>query len=184
MGESPSDMEIGRRLFLAEEPIRAEVALVFGSCQDDELRRRALHGAVLYAAGLVPRLLLSGGDPERRGTSEARRMAEVAAERGAPPSALLLEERSRTTVENVQLSLRLLRSRSLLEGLGTILLVSAEWHLARARYLVRRVFPPDIRLVCCATPDGCTRANWATREEYRQIVYQEWLLCEPLFGHE
>jgi hypothetical protein len=109
-------------------------------------------------------------------------MADVAVGQGVPKEALLLEDRSRTTWENARFSLELLRGSRRLAGLRVVLLVSAGWHLRRALRLVGLAFPPSVRLVCCAAPGGCTAADWATRDDWRRLVQQEWLLYQALLG--
>src|SRR4051812_35437380 len=94
------DEEITRLLSIADEPAPADLALVFGSVDEGETVRRARRAGELYRAGLVPRLLLTGGDPARRGTAEAERMAQVVATEGVPAAAVGLETRSRNTWEN------------------------------------------------------------------------------------
>jgi uncharacterized SAM-binding protein YcdF (DUF218 family) len=180
---TPSDDDLTRLLFLEDEPAAADLAIVFGSADEDELTWRATRGAELFLAGFVPRLLLSGGDPGGCGVTEAARMATVAESQGAPQHALLLEDRSRTTVENVRNSLRLLRDAGLLTGVRTGLLVSAGWHMARARLLVRHFFPSHIHWKCCPTGEGWTRQTWREHEAGRRAVHAEWALLESLAHH-
>jgi uncharacterized SAM-binding protein YcdF (DUF218 family) len=177
---TPSDDELTRLLFLEDQPAAADLALVFGSADEDELTRRATRGAELFLPGFVPRLLLSGGDPGGRGVTEAARMATVAEGQGVPLHALLLEDRSRTTVENVTNSLRLLRDAGLLAQMRVGMLVSAGWHMARARLLVRHFFPSPIHWKCCPTGQGWTRHNWTEHEAGRRAVHAEWALLERL----
>ena len=98
---------------------RADVLLVLGS--DDA--RVAEHAAALFLAGLAPRILLSGrvGDITRGlygAKSEAAFFGDVCAARGVPREAMLLEERSTNTGENLAFSLELLRERGLLRAGG------------------------------------------------------------------
>ena len=91
---------------------KADLILVLGS--DDA--RVAEHAAALFRAGLAPRVLLSGkiGDITRGlygAQSEAAFFADVCAARGVPREAMLLEERSTNTGENLAFSLQLLRER-------------------------------------------------------------------------
>jgi uncharacterized SAM-binding protein YcdF (DUF218 family) len=180
---APSDDELTALLFVEDEPAAADLALVFGSADEDELTRRATRGAELFLAGFVPRLLLSGGDPAGRGLTEAARMAAVAEGLGVPHHALLLEDRSRTTVENVTNSLRLLRDAGLLAQMRMGLLVSAGWHMARARLLVGHFFPAHIRWSYCPTQEGWTRHTWREHEAGRRAVQAEWAMLEKLAHH-
>lgn len=89
------------------------------------LRARAEGGATLFLRGLVPRLVLSGGFSPGR-PSEAAVMAEVARAAGVPEAALLREEASHSTVENLQHSARLLGHP------GRLLVITERYHLGRA----------------------------------------------------
>ncbi len=87
---------------------------------------RIRYGAWL-AKMLHKPILVTGGDPDENGTSEARLMARtLALEFGVSPR--WVEEKSRTTQENAQDSVPLLKH----DGINRIYLVSHAWHLARA----------------------------------------------------
>jgi hypothetical protein len=86
----------GRR----DETRPADAALVLGFALDaagrplPSLIARIDHGAALYRAGIVPRLVLTGG-PGAAGMTEASVMRALALARGVPEAALLLEPRAR-----------------------------------------------------------------------------------------
>ena len=86
---------------------------------------------VRYGAWLAKKfhksILVTGGDPDENGTSEARLMARtLALEFGVSPR--WVEEKSRTTLENARNSVPMLKH----DGIKRIYLVSHAWHLARA----------------------------------------------------
>ncbi len=90
---------------------------------------RVWYAARLYHAGKSPLLVLSGGtDPAVKLTSEAAAMRVLLRDLGVPDSAMLLEEKSRTTDENTRFSAGLLRQR----GIKKILLVTSALHMKRA----------------------------------------------------
>ncbi len=171
---------ITRELFVADAPEPADLAVVFGSADDEELTRRVSHAVELFRAGMVPRLLLTGGDVQGRGTSEAERMAAQAQEAGVPSSALLVEGRSVNTAQNATFSRRLLEEDGLLTDLRVGLLVSAAWHMRRAKLLVGRAFPPAVRWLCCPSSGGCSPEDWWASEPSRRVVMQEWRLLRRL----
>lgn len=82
----------------------------------------------LYLAGRAPRILLSGGAREGK-VSEAQGMARLLKQRGIPDSALILENESRNTYENLRYSEILLRSYKL----NSALLVTSALHMPRAQ---------------------------------------------------
>lgn len=97
---------------------------------------RVWHAARLFRAGKAPRLVLSGGgDPDRRSVSEAQAMKQLLTEWHIPESAMLLEEHSRTTAENAQMTFKLLQR----QGARSVLLVTSAMHMRRARALFEEV---------------------------------------------
>jgi vancomycin permeability regulator SanA len=88
-------------------------------------------GIELYRAGLVPRLVMSGGDGSD-GFNEARVMAQVAQDNGVPASAILVDPAGNTTELTVANSLALLAAA----GVGqppTVIVVSQAYHLPRVQ---------------------------------------------------
>lgn len=180
MIEVPDDPR-PRALFLSEEPVQADLAIVFGSSDPAEAVRRANYGALLYQGGYVPRILLSGGDPTGRGRSEASVMANAAAGAGVPPAVLLVEDRSNSTAENVLFCRRILAEDGVLPGLRTIILVSAWWHLRRVRAIAATAFRPGVRLVPCAGAGDPDLARWVRSPEGCRTLALE---CELLAAFE
>ncbi|MBK1645068.1 hypothetical protein CKO25_10470 [Thiocapsa imhoffii] len=90
---------------------------------------RLWQAARLFRAGKAPMLILSGGsDPAVSLTSEARAMQIFLSELGVPLEAMVLEGRSRTTLQNAEFSSALLRE----EGIKRVLLVTSAFHMRRA----------------------------------------------------
>lgn len=81
----------------------------------------------LYLNGRAPKILLSGGALHGR-VSEAQGMAQVLKNRGIPETALLLENESRNTYENVMLSMPILKQL----GQPKVLVVTSALHMPRA----------------------------------------------------
>jgi uncharacterized SAM-binding protein YcdF (DUF218 family) len=94
---------------------------------------RTACGAEAWSQGLAPRLVVSGGDARvfQTGPLEAHEMKRWARRLGVPDSAILVEDRSRTTYENAS------RTKELL-GAGRILLVTDAYHLPRAVALFQK----------------------------------------------
>ncbi len=96
------------------QPVRkADVIVGFG-CYDDNVARRA---ARLYLDGYAPWILFTGG-LGRNTTglfteSEAARFAAVARKSGVPEKAILLEDKSTNTKENIVFTRDLLNSRGI-----------------------------------------------------------------------
>ena len=92
---------------------------------------RLLHGFRLYRAGKAPLILISGGHVPMFGMgtqTEAEAARSVLEEWGVPESAILVDTRSKNTVENGTFSRDLLASR----GIHRALLVTSALHMPRA----------------------------------------------------
>jgi uncharacterized SAM-binding protein YcdF (DUF218 family) len=98
------------------------------------LRARLDHAIGLYARGLAPRLVLTGGIAEGDTASEAAVSRSYVLRAGVPDSAILLENDGRTTAQSIDRVARLLSARRL----ESVVLVSDPFHLARAGHLARR----------------------------------------------
>jgi uncharacterized SAM-binding protein YcdF (DUF218 family) len=119
----------------AGDPLEpADAILVLGRrLQDDALtpvyEARLAHAEGLWRQGLAPRILVAGGTTGRAARSEAEAGRDWLVARGVPGAAILLEDRSQHTLEN----LFNVRSHLRTEGWRTLLLISDPLHLARAR---------------------------------------------------
>ncbi|HQY57445.1 MAG: YdcF family protein [Nitrospira sp.] len=93
----------------------------------DASRQRTACGADLWQSNLAPRMLVTGGDATilRTGPRVSHEMKRWALRLGVPESAILVEDKSRTTYENA------VQTKALL-GSGRILLVTSAYHLPRA----------------------------------------------------
>jgi uncharacterized SAM-binding protein YcdF (DUF218 family) len=96
------------------------------------LNARTQHAIALYRAGYASHLILSGG-LGRYPPSEAEAMRQLALAAGVPDQALVLEDGSHSTEENLANSKMLMDAR----GWRTALVVSDPFHLLRAEMIAR-----------------------------------------------
>lgn len=92
------------------------------------LRARLDHAIGLYARGIAPRLVLTGGIAEGDTASEAAVSRTYAMRQGVPDTAILLENDGRTTHQSLRAVARLLAAREL----DRAVVVSDGFHLFRA----------------------------------------------------
>lgn len=158
-GDPPRHSEVlivlGREL-VADQPSR-----VFAARLD--------HGAELLAAGRGPRLLVTGGLTGRSSRTEAQAGKEYLMARGVPAEAVLLEDRSRHTLENLFNAREALRQA----GWRTITLISDPLHLARAATLARGL---GLDVACSPAPQSLPRpgqVGWWTRA-WREAMLLHW----------
>jgi hypothetical protein len=169
-----TDDEIDDLLFVDDGPEPADLALVFGYIDPAVARQRASHAAALHRAGYVPRLLLSGGGSHPESPeSETKTMSGIVFDLGIPREAVLVEDRSRNTFENVANSVALLRDLALLDSVATVLLVSCPWHMRRVSLIAREGFPDRVRLRCCPHGESCLARSWRTSRGCRERVIGE-----------
>lgn len=170
--------EITRLVFVRDEPVPADLAVVFGSANETELRRRISWGCELYHTGHTPAILVSGGGAGGPARTEARSMVNIARDLGVAASALLIEDRSSNTFENARFSRPVLEAAGLLDTLSRVILISSAWHMRRVLLTTCAYFPRAIQYICCPPPGGCHRENWMNSRRCRRIVENETLLLE------
>lgn len=122
-----------------DEAARADAIVVLGAAQyrgrpSPVLRARLDHAVGLYARGLAPRLVFTGGTADGDTASEAAVGRTYALQQGVPDSAILTENEGRTTGQSLDRVARLLRARDM----ERVVLVSDPFHVLRAARIARR----------------------------------------------
>ena len=107
-------------------------AAVWANGPSPTLRRRALHGAALWHAGAAQWVVACGG-LGRHPPTEAAAIREILLAQGVAQDAILQEDRSTTTLENIRFALPLLKER----GLSRIIIVTDATHGPRALLVAR-----------------------------------------------
>ena len=97
------------------------------------LDARVRHAARLYAAGLVDRVVVTGG-VGKHPPSEAEVMARILREEGVPGEAVLLEDEAESTWD----SARLVAALAGREGVSEVLVVTDPLHCVRTAAAFRR----------------------------------------------
>lgn len=123
--------------FGGSSELPADCAVVFGAAVYDDrpspaILRRVSTAVDLYHRRMVKTLFLTGGKGSRDRTTEARVMRRIAVRDGVDPRDIILEERARSTWEN------LLLTRPLTASCGSVVAISDEFHLARISLLAAR----------------------------------------------
>lgn len=133
-----------------DEPRAADAILVLGRrLQDDQptpvFEARLARAEALWREGAAARIFVAGGTTGTARRSEAEAGGAWLAARGLPGSAVLLEDRSQHTLEN----LFNVRQQMRAAGWRTLLLVSDPLHLARAGATARGL---NMEVRCCPAP--------------------------------
>lgn len=120
------------RIWHRETPVQSDVAIVLGAAvwngrPSPALRERLDVAFDLYQAGLVPAIICTGGfGAEER--SEAAVCAAYLQSRGVDPGALVIEDQSATTWQNLVNARALMRERQM----ESVVIVTHGFHLKRA----------------------------------------------------
>jgi uncharacterized SAM-binding protein YcdF (DUF218 family) len=153
----------------------ADAIVVLGAAQwngrpSPVLQARLDRAIGLYREGFAPLLVLTGGSQPADAPSEAAVGREYALAQGIPPEAILLEEQSHTTVENLRGAWDVLEPR----GAYTILLVSDPFHMARARIIAGNlgfaVYPAPTH-TSPISDQPAEEANYVMREALAIVAY-------------
>lgn len=172
---------LSRCFFPPERQARADVAIVFGMSAPERPVARAVE---IFRAGLADSLLFTGGHNPRLGQAEALEMARLAREQGVPREAILVEDQALHTEQNVEFSFRLLQDRlGVPGGIGSIMILTIQYHLRRAHLAARRRFPGETGLSWSCYPSRhYTAENWFEVAQGRRDVTAEIDKIERYYG--
>ncbi len=121
----------------------------------------------LYKRGESSHLVVSSGYVYS--FPEAEVMRTLAIDQGVPPEAIVLEQRSTNTYQNVSFVYRILRER----GWASVLLVSSPYHMRRALLVWHRL-APGIDVIPVAPPRSqfFDHVRGASLEQVRAVVHE------------
>jgi uncharacterized SAM-binding protein YcdF (DUF218 family) len=125
-------------------PVKADVIVVLGGGSHE----RPARAAELFKEHAAPRIIVSGW-----GDGEINRRLLLAA--GVPASAIELETQSRTTLENAQFTVKLLRE----EKVTRIIIVTSWYHSRRALACFRH-YAPELKFYSRPSYFATARADW------------------------
>jgi uncharacterized SAM-binding protein YcdF (DUF218 family) len=121
-----------------DEARAADAIVVLGAAQYNGtpsplFGARLAHAVALYRDGIAPVFIVTGGKLPDDRTTEAAAAREYALANGVPAEAILVEDRSRTTLEQLRTVAGMLRER----GLRTAVIVSDRTHMLRSLRIAR-----------------------------------------------
>lgn len=146
----------------------ASAIVVMGAAQyagrpSPVLRARIDHALALYARGLAPRLIFTGGRGEGDTTSEAAVGRRYALRHGVAASAIEMETEGRTTSESMRAVAALMEKAPSRE----VILVSDGFHMLRLTILARR-----FGLVPYTSPARSSPIGGGSRIEWRYVLLE------------
>jgi uncharacterized SAM-binding protein YcdF (DUF218 family) len=121
-----------------DESRPADAIVVLGAAQYNGtpsplFQARLSHAVQLYKDGLAPLFIVTGGKLPDDRTTEAAAARAYALAHGVPEAAILIEDQSRTTLEQLRTVASMLRDRSL----HTVVIVSDRTHMLRSLRIAR-----------------------------------------------
>jgi uncharacterized SAM-binding protein YcdF (DUF218 family) len=122
----------------ADRPADAALVLgaaVLGNEPSPVLAERLRHARQLLETGQVRAIVVTGGRSPEDDLSEAEASRDWLVAEGVPADAIVLENASRTTIENLLLARPVLRQA----GLQSVLIVSDPLHMRRAMLIAERM---------------------------------------------
>ena len=136
-----------------DQKYRADVAVILGAAAyngevSPVYRERINHGITLYEEGYVDRLIVTGGTADQGEESDASAAKKYLLSRGIPEEAVLMEDQSSITQENLE------NSKAIMEenGYETAIIVSDPLHMKRAMLLAE-----DAGITAYSSPTPSTR---------------------------
>ena len=157
------------RLVTRDTLAKADLILVLAGDANGE---RVDEGVRLYKAGYAPRILMSGG-PLAWQLTYADWMKKQAVALGVPAGAIGTQRRSRSTIEDAQYSLPLVKAGQA----RSIILVTSSYHTRRAGKVFRKLYRPEgIAVLVWPAPDRqFNPKRWWTRHEDLGLVVWEYV---------
>ncbi len=149
-----------------------ECIWVFGSKKDlDERLKLAIE---LYNNKRASYILFTGGKGKDGNISEAKIMKEKALSQGIPESAILTEEESNNTTENILCSMLVLERKFLLQNINRLIIVSSPFHIQRLSLTLSRYMPKWIKYSYCYNENSpVSKNNWQNSKVSKDRVEYE-----------
>lgn len=135
---------------------------------DKALVDRVELAAKLYREGKAGCIIPCGGQTENTPVSEAWVMGEGLKERGVPEGAIVPEDKSLYTVENIRNAKGILAERGILKP--RVMLVTSDYHAFRAAYMARSM-GMKVKSVSSKTPQDAVKRQRRKMEFFYFLNY-------------
>lgn len=161
-------LEGAARFLVVEDKIEpVDLIIVLAGDNNGE---RVIEAIDLYNRGYAKKLLMSGG-PLAWNLTNAEWMKKQARAMGIPSSAILLEDRSLSTIDNARFSLPIVKDNNF----KSIIVITSPTHTRRTRKVFRKVFPNVIIHGVPLKKSQFKLPGWWQRHEDTQRVIWEYV---------
>lgn len=152
--------------------LSCDAVIVLGAGVNDETPSLSLQTRLDAAAAYIAEhpdvpVVLSGGQGPGETITEAEAM-RIALQARYPDKAFLLEEKSTSTAENFRYSKALLNAEGIDAGSASVLIVTNDFHMARACLIARRQGVHALTLAA-PLPYGWLTVNYYVREAFALV---------------
>ncbi len=157
-------------LIVKDNAVKSDVIIVLGGETDGERTEKAVQ---LYKAGYAPRLLFSDGTQLSWRTQAIDEMVALAAKLGVPASAIVKEQKSRSTYENALYTKEILQQHHW----NSAVVVTTVWHTRRSQWIFDKVYRSSgIKLTYAGAADHqiSDYSGWWKDSEKQQTILTEW----------
>lgn len=156
-------------LVVSDKLEKADVILVLAGDSNGE---RVDAGVKLYKQGYAKYILMSGG-PMAWHLTYADWMKKQAVQEGVPAGVVLLQNKSRSTIDDARFSLPIMQKRNF----KSVILVTSPYHTRRAAGVFRKMLgPAGIRVMVIPTDKSDFNPDrWWTRHEDTAYVVWEYV---------
>lgn len=170
-----TDHQMSKLLFSHIEDDQQDGDCIFVAGSSRAVSYRLPVAVELYKKGRADKMIFTGGVKwNGNDESEAIQLKNEAIKLGIPESAILAEDISVHTLENVLASLLLLDREFHLYKIKRLLVVTASWHMRRLQLTLKTYMPNWIEFTLCPADDQNTRKdNWFLSEAGRKRVESE-----------
>ncbi len=158
---------------------KTDFGIVFGGIS--MIPYRVQEALRLYNEELIDKLVLTGGigflNKDRK-TPEALKMREYLLNQSVPDSDIIVEGKSRSTYENINLFLQILKNQYNLDD-TSFALITSDFHIRRCLAMVRKLLNNDNLLYGSGVKDNITDINsWYKNNYGKRLILKEALsLC-------
>lgn len=133
--------------------------IVFGNSM--LIKERVKSATLAYQNKRITKVIFTGGingisNEEKDKIPEAKKMKELAIQKGIKECDIITEEESNNTFENIENTMKLLEK----ENISEITLITSEFHLKRCMAIMKKKYP-NIKTILIPSLDGFTdKNNW------------------------
>ena len=152
-------------------PKQSDLAIILGTRYTDPIP----YAINLYQEEIVPKILLTGGINRHTGINEAQHHFDLLRAENIPESAIIVEDQSTNTLENITFSLELLKKENLLKDSLSIIIIAKWFHAKRVLMTFRAHYPSGTKYYLQNYDvTGITPENWYQSEETYDKVASNW----------